>query len=197
VISSAATVAACAVAGIGVVVSCTHIYGLSRGHGQNQVQACLLPVSTAALAGASSLVLLYEARNQLATPGLARMMLWAGTTAMAGAGIASGARYGLPGAVISAWPAVACADAVEMAVQFVCRSRAARHEPRTVAERVVVPDEERDAVRAAYEASVRAGAPLAQRVMAVRFGLSCRKIRQLIPECTTYVEDRRRGGAAV
>jgi len=80
--------------------------------------------------------------------------------------------------------------------EFVRRSRELRQEPRKVQVRVVVPDEVRDTVRAAYEDSVRAGAPLGQRAMAVRFGLSCRKIRQLVPECTTYIEGRRRGGGA-
>jgi DNA-binding transcriptional regulator LsrR (DeoR family) len=42
----------------------------------------------------------------------------------------------------------------------------------------------RQAVRAAYLASVQAGAPLSQRAMAARFGLSRRKIRQLVPEST-------------
>jgi hypothetical protein len=84
---------------------------------------------------------------------------------------------------------------VEIAVEFVRRSRELRQEPRKVQVRVV-PDEVRDAVRAAYEDSVRAGAPLGQRAMAARFGLSCRKIRQLVPECTTYIEGRRRGGGA-
>ena len=41
------------------------------------------------------------------------------------------------------------------------------------------------AVRAAYLASVQAGDPLSQRAMAARFGLSRRKIRQLVPESTT------------
>jgi len=98
--------------------------------------------------------------------------------------------------VIAAWPAVACAGAVELAAEFVRRCRASRLEPGKVQERVVVPDEVRDAVRAAYEDSVQAGTPLSQRAMAVRFGLSCRKIRQLVPECTTCIEGRRRGGEA-
>jgi len=41
------------------------------------------------------------------------------------------------------------------------------------------------AVRAAYLASVQAGDPLSQRAMAARFGLSRRKIRQIVPESTT------------
>jgi DNA-binding GntR family transcriptional regulator len=47
-----------------------------------------------------------------------------------------------------------------------------------------VPSELQQAVRAAYLASVQAGDPLSQRAMAARFGLSRRKIRQLIPEST-------------
>ena len=40
------------------------------------------------------------------------------------------------------------------------------------------------AVRAAYAASVAAGAPLSQRAMAERFGLSRRRVSQLIASVT-------------
>jgi hypothetical protein len=193
-IRGAAAVALCVTAGFATVVSYPGTCALGRDHGLDTVAARMLPLTPDALIVAASLVLVHEARNGPAAPKLARVMLWLGITAMAGADIASGARYGLPGAVIAAWPAVACAGAAETAAEFVRRCRAPRLELRKVQERVVVPDEVRDAVRAAYEASVQAGAPLAQRAMAVRFGLSCRKIRQLVPECTTYIENRRRGG---
>jgi len=193
-IRGAAAAALCVTAGFAPVVSYPGICALGRDHGLDAAR--MLPLSPGALIVAASLVLLHEARNRRAAPALARVMLWLGITAMAGADIAAGARFGLLGVVITAWPAVACAGAVEIAVEFVRRCRAPRLELRKVQERVMVPDEVRDAVRAAYENSVRAGAPLAQRAMAVRFGLSCRKIRQLVPECTTYIEGRRRAGGA-
>ncbi len=47
-----------------------------------------------------------------------------------------------------------------------------------------VPGDVEQAVRAAYAASVAAGVPLSQRAMAERFGLSRRKVSQLITSVT-------------
>ncbi len=47
-----------------------------------------------------------------------------------------------------------------------------------------VPGDVEQAVRAAYAASVAAGAPLSQRAMAERFGLSRRRVSQLITNAT-------------
>ena len=47
-----------------------------------------------------------------------------------------------------------------------------------------VPGDVEQAVRAAYAASVAAGAPLSQRAMAERFGLSRRRVSQLIASVT-------------
>jgi len=56
---------------------------------------------------AASLVLPHEARNDRNAPRRTRFMLWLGIGATIGANIAYGAGYGLLGALISAWPAVA------------------------------------------------------------------------------------------
>ena len=53
-------------------------------------------------------------------------MLWLGIGATIGANLAYGAGYGLLGALISAWPAVAFIGAVEIATQLVRRSRGPR-----------------------------------------------------------------------
>ena len=45
-----------------------------------------------------------------------------------------------------------------------------------------VPGDVEQAVRAAYAASVAAGAPLSQRAMAERFGLSRRRVGQLVTQ---------------
>jgi hypothetical protein len=103
-------------------------------------------------------------------------MLWLGIAATVGANVAYGARFGLLGAVISAWPAVAFIGAVEMVMQLVRRSRG----PRRAAGMARVAGNVEDALRAAYAASVAAGSPLSQRAMAERFGLSRRKVGQLI-----------------
>jgi hypothetical protein len=132
---------------------------------------------------AASLVLLHEARNDRDVPGLARFMLWLGIGATIGANIAYGAGYGLFGALISAWPAVAFIGSVEIAMQQVRRART----PRAATGGPAVPEAPRDveqAVRAAYAASVAAGAPLSQRAMAERFGLSRRRVSQLIASVT-------------
>ena len=68
----------CAVAAFAAVVSYSHIYGLSRAHGQDSTAARLHPLSVDGLILAASLVLLHEARNDRDAPRLARLMLWLG-----------------------------------------------------------------------------------------------------------------------
>jgi hypothetical protein len=53
-------------------------------------------------------------------------MSWLGISATIGANIPYGAGYGLLGALISAWPAVAFIGTVEIATQQVRRARAPR-----------------------------------------------------------------------
>jgi Protein of unknown function (DUF2637) len=183
VVRFATAAVVCAVAAFAAVVSYSHIYGLGREHGQDGTAARLLPLSVDGLILAASLVLLHEARNGRDAPRLARFMLWLGIGATIGANIAFGVRYGLLGALISARPAVAFIGSVEIAMQQVRRSRAPRSATivPTVPE---VPGDVEQAVRAAYEASVAAGQPLSQRAMAERFGLSRRKVSQLISSLT-------------
>ena len=166
----------CAVASFAAVVSYSHIYGLGWAHGQGGTAARLLPLSVDGLILAASLVLLHEARTDRDAPALARFMLWLGISATIGANVAYGAGYGLLGALISAWPAVAFIGAVEIAMQQVRRSRA----PRAATSGPDVPGDVEEAVRVAYAASLAAGAPLSQRAMAERFGLSRRRVSQLV-----------------
>jgi hypothetical protein len=115
-------------------------------------------------------------------------MLWLGIAATVGANVAFGVRFGPLGAVISAWPAVAFIGAVEMAMQLVRRARgprtagnvAARPASPSVLAVPVAPGNVHEAVVAAYAASVAAGTPLSQRAMAARFGISRRKVSQLV-----------------
>jgi Protein of unknown function (DUF2637) len=183
VIRFATAVVVCAVAAFAAVVSYSHIYGLGRAHGQNGTAARLLPLSVDGLILAASLVLLHEARNGRDVPRLARFMLWLGIAATIGANIAYGAGYGLLGALISAWPAVAFIGAVEIATQLVRRSRGPRAAT-SGPDMPAVPGDVEQAVRAAYAASVAAGQPLSQRVMAKRFGLSRRRVSQLVSPVT-------------
>jgi hypothetical protein len=186
VIRSATAAVVCTVAAFAAVVSYSHIYGLGRAHGQDGTAARLLPLSVDGLILAAPLVLLHEARNGRDAPRLTRFMLWLGIGATVGANIALGAGYGLLGALISAWPAVAFIGSVEIATQQVrraCGPRAATSVP-TVPTAPAVPGDVEQAVRAAYAASVAAGAPLSQRAMAERFGLSRRRVSQLIAQVT-------------
>jgi hypothetical protein len=195
VIRFATAAAVCAVAAFAAVVSYSHIYGLGRAHGQDGTAARLLPLSVDGLILAASLVLLHEARNGRDAPRPARFMLWLGIAATIGANIAYGAGYGLLGALISAWPAVAFIGSVEIAMQQVRRARVPR--PTTGAPAVpLVPGDVEQAVRAAYAASVAAGTPLSQRAMAERFGLSRRRVSQLITEVTTSSNGHRRESEA-
>ncbi len=180
VIRFATAAVVCAVAAFAAVVSYSHIYGLGRVHGQNGTAARLLPLGVDGLILAASLVLLHEARNGRDAPRLARLMLWLGISATIGANIVFGAGYGLLGALISAWPAVAFIGAVEIAMQQVRRARA----PRAATSVPEVPGDLEQAVRAAYAASVAAGQPLSQRAMADRFGLSRRRVSQLVAQVT-------------
>ena len=78
---------------------------------------------------------------------------------------------------------------VEIATQQVRRARA----PRAATIGPAVPEAPGDveqAVRAAYAASVAAGQPLSQRAMAERFGLSRRKVSQLVTEVTAASNGR-------
>jgi hypothetical protein len=179
VIRFATAAVVCAVAAFAAVISYSHIYGLGRAHGQDGTAARLLPLSVDGLILAASLVLLHEARNDRDVPRLARLMLWLGIAATIGANIAYGAGYGLVGALISAWPAVAFVGSVEIAMQQV--RRASVPYAATVGSAVPeVPSDVEQAVRAAYAASVAAGQPLSQRAMAERFGLSRRRVGQLV-----------------
>ena len=91
--------------------------------------------------------------------------------------------FGVLGAIISASQAVAFIGTVEIAAQLVRRSRGP-HAATTVPAVPEVPGDVEQAVRAAYAASVAAGAPLSQRAMAERFGLSRRRVGQLVTQVT-------------
>ena len=118
-----------AAAGFAAVVSYSHIFDLGRVHGQSGTAARLLPLSVDGLILAAGLVLLHAARRQAPAPVLARWMLALGVAATVGANVAYGARFGMLGAIISAWPAVAFIGSAEMALGMV---RAARSVPEDV-----------------------------------------------------------------
>ena len=106
----------CAVAVFAAIVSFSHIESLALAHGQPLAAARLLPLSVDGLILAASLVLLTEARAHREAPRLARAGLTLGVLATVLANVAYGARYGVVGAVISAWPAVSFIISTEILV---------------------------------------------------------------------------------
>jgi len=112
-----------AVAGFAAVVSYSHIYDLGRAHGgQAGIAPRLLPLSVDGLILAASLVMLHDARSGRRPAVLARCMLVLGVGATIAANVAYGAAYGLAGAVIWAWPAVAFIGSAEMVMGMVRRA---------------------------------------------------------------------------
>jgi hypothetical protein len=195
VIRLATAAVVCAVAAFAVVVSYSHIYGLGRSTRAGWYGGSAAAAERGRADPGGLLVLLHEARNDRDAPRLARFMLWLGIAATIGANVAFGARYGLLGALISARPAVAFIGSVEIAMQQVRRARV----PRVAASGAVVPavpgDVEQE-LGAAYAASVAAGQPLSQRALAGRFGLSRRRVGQLVAQVTGSGSGHRPGGAA-
>lgn len=112
-----------AVAAFAAIVSYSHIYDLGRAHGQAGTAARLLPLSVDGLIVAASLVMLLDARAGRPAPPLARVMLGLGVAATIAANVAYGAAYGLTGAVISAWPAVAFIGSAELIVGSIRRTQ--------------------------------------------------------------------------
>jgi hypothetical protein len=110
------------VAAIAAVVSFVHIEHLAVTHGQTELAAWLLPVSVDGTVAAASLVMLRAARAGLGTPVLARTMLGLAVAATLAANVAYGVPYGLAGALLSGWPAVAFIGCAEMAIGMVRRT---------------------------------------------------------------------------
>ena len=136
-----------AVAAFAAVVSYSHIYDLGRAHGQSGTAARLLPLSVDGLILAASLVLLHEARNRREAPALARLMLARGVGATIAANVAYGLAFGVLGAVISAWPAVAFIGSVEMLMHLVrsAREYGSAPAPAALANGHAAPERGRDA----------------------------------------------------
>lgn len=112
------------VAAVAAVVSFLHIEALALAHGQPFVAAVLLPLSIDVTVVASSLVMLRAARAGIAAPRLARFMLVLAVAATLAANVGYGSAYGLVGAAISGWPAVAFIGCAEMAIGMVRKTHA-------------------------------------------------------------------------
>ena len=117
------TLAVLVVAGIAAVISFVHIEHLAVAHGQTMLAAMLLPLSIDGTVAASSLVMLRSARMKLPTPKLARVMLVLAVLATLASNIVFGAGFGIVGALLSGWPAVAFIGCAEMAIGMIRRAR--------------------------------------------------------------------------
>lgn len=176
---TATTAAVLLVAVIAAIVSYIHIEHLAVTHGQDQLAACLLPLSIDGTVVAASMVMLRAARAGLPTPWLARGMLGLAVIATLAANIAYGLPYGLPGALLSGWPAVAFIGCAEMTISAVRKLRRAPAD----ADRAEVPADAQNAAVMALKATATAGNPLSGRQLETRFGLTraqATRVRELV-----------------
>lgn len=118
------TAAVLTVAAVAALVSFVHIRDVAAAHGQTALAAFLLPFSIDGTIIASSLAMLRAARRGLDTPKMGRFMLFLAVLATLAANVAYGLPYGLVGAAISGWPAVAFIGCAEMAIGMVRRTHA-------------------------------------------------------------------------
>ena len=126
-LSTAAAVLA--VAGIAAYVSYWHAYAVVRAHGETGITARLEPVTIDGLVYASSMVVLYAARNRVPVPSLARWLLALGIAATLTANMAQGWSHGPVGAVVAAWPAVSLVGSYELLVWLIRASGSADRGP--------------------------------------------------------------------
>ena len=107
------------VAAVAAVASYEHAYALVRAHGEAGWTARLVPLTVDGLIYASSMVMLDSARRRLPVPALARWLLGVGIAATLAANVAHGLGYGLLGAAVAAWPAVALVGSYELLIMII------------------------------------------------------------------------------
>jgi Protein of unknown function (DUF2637) len=169
------------VAAIAATVSFVHIAHLALTHGQTFLAAVLLPLSIDGTVAAAALVMLRAARGGLGTPWLARFMLTLAVVATLAANIGYGVPYGVAGALLSGWPAVAFIGCAEMAIGMVRRTRRAdATEP--VQESVLdkVPSDVLEAAKVWYAATLKVGNPASANRVRERFPLTVAQTKEMI-----------------
>ena len=127
-IKSSAVVAVVAVAVVAGWVSFVHILTVVSAHGERGALAFLYPATADGLIYSASMVMLDSARRGIATPGLARVMLAAGIAVTLVANILAGVAFGILGAVVAAWPALALVGSYELLMIMIRRARTAAPE---------------------------------------------------------------------
>jgi hypothetical protein len=111
-----------AVAAVAIVagwVSYLHAYEVVAAHGEHGILARLYPGTIDGLIYAASMVLLDAARRDAKAPPLARWLLAAGIGATLFANVLAGAAYGVLGAAVAAWPALALVGSYELLMYLV------------------------------------------------------------------------------
>ena len=102
------------VAAVAAVASYEHAYELVRTHGETGWTAHMVPLTVDGLIYASSMVMLDSARRKTPVPALARWLLGLGITATLATNVTHGLGYGMIGAAVAAWPAVALVGSYEL-----------------------------------------------------------------------------------
>jgi len=111
-----------AVAAVAIIagwVSYMHAYDVVRAHGEHGILARLYPGTIDGLIYSASMVLLDAARRAVTPPPLARWLLTAGIAATLFANVLAGAAYGVLGAGVAAWPALALVGSYELLMWLV------------------------------------------------------------------------------
>jgi hypothetical protein len=161
------------VAAIAATVSFVHIAHLALTHGQTELASVLLPLSIDGTVAAAALVMLRSARAGIGTPWLARFMLTLAVVATLAANIGYGVPYGLAGALLSGWPAVAFIGCAEMAIGMVRRTRKpAAAEPVQETSLSKVPANVRQAAELSMRATYAAGNPMSANQLQRQFSLT-------------------------
>jgi hypothetical protein len=181
-----------AVAAFAAVVSYSHIYDLGHAHGQSGTAARLLPLSVDGLIVAASLVMLQEARRSRRAPALARLMLGLGVAATVGANVAYGAAFGLTGAVISAWPAIAFIGSAELLMVSIRRTQPASDKAPVLAPvsaDIPEPDSLRVQAAAVFAGELAAGRIPSIRAIRSKFHIGQPRAQQVRAHLATLLAD--------
>jgi hypothetical protein len=181
----AMALAVVAVAGFAAVVSYSHFYDLGRAHGQDGTSARLTPLSVDLLILASSLVLLWAARNNVQVPKAIRLVLVTSVLATIAGNVLDGWADGPVGAALNGWPGYAFVAAIEIGMWLVRAARKAAREKAAAA----VPGEgpaadNYAAAMASYKVTAAAGNPWSQNQLQAQFGLTraqAARVRTSIP----------------
>jgi len=162
------TLAVLLVAAIAAAISFVHIESLAVRYGQPRLAAWLLPVSIDGTVAVSSLTMLRSARLGLTAPWLARTMLLLAVAATLACNVAYGLPHGVPGALLSGWPAVAFVGSAEVAI-----SMSRKRSPKAATARTPAPDSDRPVKRTAKTAKRSGGrTPAADTQAAIKSALA-------------------------